>query len=68
MEDFIDSLENEYQKTKLLNAIQGKGAYKQFNTLSSQFDIRESWYKFQEQAYASIARDWCLEHDLKFES
>ena len=67
MEDFINSLDNDFVRSQLSNAINGKGAFRRFKDRAFDLDVIEDWYKFKENSYKSIAIEWCKDNDIKFE-
>lgn len=66
MEDFIYSLPDGDKKVMLWDAINGRGAFRNFKNLIRHFDIQEHWYDFQYKEYAKVAKRWCRENNLEY--
>lgn len=51
MKDFIysDRIKGTLRE-KLLNAIEGKGAFRRFDDMVFRYDVRQDWFDFREQA------------------
>lgn len=50
MEDFINSLDNDFIQDQLYNAISGKGAFRRFKDRAFDLDVMDDWYKFKENS------------------
>lgn len=55
MEDFIYSLEDGPMKDDLLNAIRGRGAFRMFKDKVFDYEIRDDWFRFKNNALKKIA-------------
>ena len=62
MKVYALSLENESQQDKLLDALNGKGAFKRFKDTVYLLDIEKQWYQFKDTEYEKVALDWCEEN------
>lgn len=66
MERFCESVENDQWREELLNAIQGRGAFRYFKDTIARLGIKEDWYAFREEAFKEIARDFLIVHEIPF--
>lgn len=66
MEDFCYKQSGNVQ-TELLNAINGKGAFRRFKDKILDLDVADAWYTFQDERYQQIAIDFCERHELAYE-
>lgn len=64
MVDFCFTINDERNKKILLNAIQGRGAFRRFKDHIYRLGFEEKWYVFREGRYKEIAIDWCKKHDI----
>ncbi|EIJ78056.1 hypothetical protein PB1_10859 [Bacillus methanolicus PB1] len=64
MEDFCFTIIDERSKNMLLNAIQGRGAFRRFKDHIYRLGIEKKWYAFREGRYKEIAIDWCKNHNI----
>ena len=53
-------------KQKLLNALQGRGAFRRFKDTVNYLSLSERWYSFQDKAYMKMAAEWCEENDIDY--
>ena len=67
IKSFINSLENEQIKNQLLIVIQGRGSLTRFKDTCINFGVIEEWYKFQNNRYYEIAKEWCIENNIDYE-
>lgn len=65
MRDFAMGLENQDQAEALLNAIQGRGAFRYFQDRIHELGVAEAWYKFRDGQYRQVALDWCQAHGIE---
>ncbi len=59
MEEFIYDLPAGKNQDALERAIRGKGAFRRFKAHLYDLGLEQSWYKFRDDSYEKIARDWC---------
>ena len=52
---------------RLVNAIQGRGAFRRFKDTAVEIGLIDDWYEFLENCYRSRAEDWCEDHNLEWE-
>lgn len=58
MEDFAYSIPGPYQD-KLLDALQGKGAFRRFREAVNRLNITEHWYTYRDSRLRREIRTWC---------
>jgi len=68
MRDFALSVEDEAISGALLDAIQGRGAFRYFKDQVHDRGLAESWHEFRAGRYRQIASDWCEEHRLELDA
>ena len=66
VEAFIQNLPAGEAKDKLRNAFRGRGAFRRFRDAIYEFGIEQDWYKFRDEAYRQIARDWCEKNGIRY--
>ncbi|MFD0676889.1 MULTISPECIES: UPF0158 family protein [unclassified Paenibacillus] len=66
MESYIYSLENEQSARSLLEAIQGKGAFRRFKDTLAYLGILDNWYAYRHECYKKIAIEWCEDNSLEY--
>jgi hypothetical protein len=64
MRDFAEAREDRRLAESLLNAIQGRGAFRCFKDRVHEAGIADDWYRFCDEAFRQIALDWCSAHDI----
>ena len=67
MEEFIYDLPAGRAQDALDAAIRGKGAFRRFKDRLYDFDLQEKWYKYRDDCYEQIARDWCERFGIEIE-
>ena len=67
MEEFIYDLPAGRAQDALDAAIRGKGAFCRFKDRLYDFDLQEKWYKYRDDCYEQIARDWCERFGIEIE-
>lgn len=66
MMDFVGQMLNKQLKTKLLTSIQGKGAFRRFKEVLTQFpQDQERWFVYQDAAHTKILDQWLLTIDIE---
>ncbi len=63
MQDFAFTVNDESKRDRLLNAIQGRGAFRYFKDLLFEMEIREDWFEFKNRRRAQVF-DWLLGEKL----
>ncbi|WP_163103219.1 UPF0158 family protein [Peribacillus alkalitolerans] len=66
IEDFCLSVSDLEKRNLLLNAIQGKGAFRRFKDKIIDFDIEDQWYSYRDERYKEIAIDWCKVNNVNY--
>lgn len=59
MEDFSYSYRNENISQVLCDSISGRGAVRRFKDLCARLGIEDELYKYKENAFLDVAREWC---------
>lgn len=65
MRRFSDS-RPEPDRTELMDAIHGGGAFRAFRRTLDVLDLRDEWFRYRDDALKDIARDWLNEHGIAF--
>ena len=66
MEQFAYSVDDEEASDELLTAIHGPGAFRYFKDTVRRLGIQQDWYRFRDEAFKEIARDWLCAHGIPF--
>src|SRR5690625_2250188 len=66
MEDFC-YMQTGDRQIELLNAINGRGAFRRFKDKLIDMNLEDAWYKFRDNSYRKVAIDFCEHHGLKYE-
>jgi hypothetical protein len=66
MERFAQSVADEEACDELLTALHGRGAFRYFKDTVRRLGIEQDWYRFRDEAFKEIAREWLLAHDIPF--
>lgn len=64
MESFCHTVEPQKTANDLIRAISGRGAFRRFKDAVHRHSLQEQWYRFKDEAYLEIARDWCKENSI----
>lgn len=67
MEDFCLSREDEKIREELYHAMKGRGAFGRFKDLIHELGIADDWYRFKNEAYERIAREWGEENHIQIQ-
>ena len=65
MRDFALSVDEPAQ-SRLLDGIQGRGAFRWFKREVDRLDLRDAWFSFRDVALLKAAREWCEENGVAF--
>ncbi|GGD22668.1 hypothetical protein GCM10011389_33070 [Pontibacillus salipaludis] len=68
MESFAHSLEDEEKGNKLLRAIRGRGAFRRFKDMVGDLGLAEDWYAYRETQFLKVAKRWCEDKEIPYES
>lgn len=68
MEDFAEGVADPGARTRLLDAIAGSGAFGRFKRVLLSFpQLRDAWFRFQEERLREYAREWLADEDIDAE-
>lgn len=67
MQDFIDTIEDINLREKLYYATRGRGAFSRFRYIIESNDLLDTWYKYKDEKYKTIAKEWCVDNNIEFE-
>lgn len=65
MENFIYELPEGKAQDELENAIRGRGAYRRFKDKLYNLGLEQKWYKYRDDAYTKVAREWCERNNIE---
>lgn len=66
MREFCEMVEPPKRRDRLLSAIHGRGAFRYFKDLATEYGLIDEWYEFQDDALREIAREWCEDHGIRY--
>ncbi|MBR4610608.1 MAG: hypothetical protein IKO38_09190 [Erysipelotrichaceae bacterium] len=66
MEEFVEGIEDPKDYNCMAIAIQGRGAFRRFKDMAINLGLIEDWYKFRDEKYKEIAREWCENHNINY--
>ncbi len=67
VESFCETIREKKQRDKLLKAIRGKRAFRDFNRLIGKYGLTERWKGFRVRAFEQLAIAWLDEHDIAYD-
>lgn len=68
MEGFVASLDDDKLAARLQRALDGRKPFRHFKDVLLDFPAaREAWHRFEEQAHARLADQWCEENGIEVE-
>ena len=67
MERFCYSVKNERKMNALLEAINGRGAFRRFKDKVTSLGLDDQWYQFRDECYKQFAMDWCDARGIDYE-
>lgn len=67
IKDFIETISDNQIKNQLLIVIQGNGAFRRFKDSCINFGIINDWFKFRDNAYYELAKEWCTCNNIEFD-
>jgi len=68
MSDFADTVTDPRKNELLCVALEGKGAFRRFKDTLHRVGLTEQWYAFKHDAYVELAREWCEENEIPYDS
>lgn len=67
MEEFIHELPEGRSQDILDSAIRGRGAFRRFEDKLYDLGLEQEWYRYRDEAYERIAREWCEQYKIEIE-
>jgi hypothetical protein len=68
MRDYAETVVNPRARERLLDAIEGSGAFGRFKRILESFpDLREGWFRFHEEQLLEYAREWLADESIEAE-
>jgi hypothetical protein len=64
MAEFVSSLSDERKINILSDTLRRKGAARLFRAAIRRLGVEQDWYKFRDEKYYQIAKEWCAENGL----
>ena len=58
MERFAAAQSDERTRERLLDAINGKGAFRRFKDIVFKLDLPDQWFAYRDSAAEALAREW----------
>jgi hypothetical protein len=66
MSNFVDSLSPSEAREELAEALRRKRPFRNFkDTLINYPKLREQWFRFHEEAFIEIAKEWLKDHSIE---
>ncbi len=66
MESFCYSVEDDGLRRRLLNSIQGRGAFRYFKDTIHEYGVADDWYRYRYQALREIAIHWLEGNNIAY--
>jgi hypothetical protein len=66
MESFCYSVEDDELRSRLINGIRGRGAFRRFKDMIRQYGIADEWYEYRYQEIQEIAIFWLDENNIAY--
>ena len=66
MERFAYAVTDAPVQEQLLTSLRGAGAYRRFKDAAHHTGVASAWYRYRANAFAKVARDWCVAHGIAF--
>ena len=67
MQGFAESCAHEETKKRLIEALQGNGAFARFNHQVRYLLLKPAWERYLHECLRAAARDWCEENALEYD-
>jgi len=64
MERFCETVSNPKVANDLFRSITGRGAFRRFKDAIRRHGVEDGWYRFRDEEYKEIAREWCKENGI----
>lgn len=68
MVDFCRTQTSGDTQSKLLRAIEGKGAFRRFKDRAFDFGVIDHWYEYKTKRLGEVAIEWCEAHNIEYDS
>ena len=62
----FSSSRGEPDRSELLDALRGSGAFRLFRRTIDDLDLREAWFEYRSEALKRIATEWLKENHIEF--
>lgn len=66
MVEFADTVKDGRKSELLAVALEGRGAFRRFKDTLFRVELVDEWYKFKNEAYIEVARDWCEGYGIPY--
>jgi len=66
MEKFADGLTDEESRAEVLDALRGRGAFRNFRSTIERLGIEQDWYRHRDSAFERIAKDWLQANNVPY--
>ncbi|MCI0555051.1 MAG: UPF0158 family protein [Anaerolineae bacterium] len=66
MRDFIVTINDERIANRLYHAIESRSPFRRFkDELLNYPELREAWFRFHDEAFVQLAKDWLMENQIE---
>ncbi len=62
MADFVETVKDKHLQQRLIDALNGRKPFANFNHLVHTTTVREQWFDFKNNAYTEMAKEWIEEN------
>jgi|SRR5690625_1483106 len=66
MERFCYTITDSNIQNKLIDSIQGRGAFRRFKDLIHRLNVSNDWYDYRYKAYLQIAKRFCEQNNIAY--
>ena len=66
MEEFGEAQPNPQTANQILNAIDGKGAFRRFRNTVDRIGLEDDWYEYRDRKIIEKVRRWCEDNDIDY--
>ena len=67
MKNFCNTIAAEQERGQLLDAIEGKGAFRMFRSTVDRLGLKDQWFAFRHSALEQVAREWLENKNIPYE-